>query len=38
MGNVYITQNTWNHLEHWVFEKWELSKGGGKKEMNVVFK
>ena len=34
---VDIVRNTWNQLEQWVFEKYELLKGEGKREMGVVF-
>jgi hypothetical protein len=29
---------SWNRLESWVFEKYELISGGEKREMGVVFK
>ncbi len=33
---VDIVSEYWNHLEHWVFENYELLKSEGKKEMGVV--
>jgi hypothetical protein len=33
---VDIPSNTWNQLEQWVFEKWELINGGEKREMGVI--
>lgn len=35
---VDIVPKTWNRLESWVFEKWELLNEVGKGEMGVVFK
>ncbi len=35
---VDIVLKTWNQLECWVFEKWELINGGEKREIGVVFK
>lgn len=35
---VDITSKTWNQLESWVFEKYELLKGVGNREMGVVYK
>ncbi len=37
MSNIVdIMRKTWNHLEQWVFEKWELLKGVKKRGLGAV--
>lgn len=33
-----MPSKTWNQLEHWVFERWELLKDVGNRELGVAFK